>query len=340
MTMKSLSEYKCEVCGYGIFREYDYPIVWEKRFGIEQQRLGRKKILYNNSIYLIKLIINALPNLKFSWLKKLKKRAGYKNWLFRSDLKLIEKNLKIGANLFNGRKIRICENCGFGCVHPPLSEKELMDYYTATYWLVSCKILEPFENKRSEFLYSLAEKFIDFDKMNSVIEFGSASAQLSRYFKYKQPHIDISVIEPGENWQRLLSGKVNRIFNNIFEVNSAFDIFLSSHSLEHVSNFSAYFNKIIGLIDKGGYLILEVPNCIEADVIFDKANPDYCIPHTYFFTPRSFEEIAKKFKLRILLLKTFNRSYSQILQNIRVDFSSNQENVNGAWLRAVMQKEG
>ena len=93
------------------------------------------------------------------------------------------------------------------------------------------------------------------------------------------------------------------------------------------------------MVDKGGYLILEVPNCIEADVIFDKTNPDYCIPHTYFFTPRSFEEIAKKFKLRILLLKTFNRSYSQILQNIRTDFSANQENANGAWLRVVMQKE-
>jgi hypothetical protein len=93
------------------------------------------------------------------------------------------------------------------------------------------------------------------------------------------------------------------------------------------------------LISNGGFLFFEVPNSEEADIIFNKENPDYHIPHTYFFTPLSFKKLANRYGLKILAINTFNRSYSQILNNIQNGIDGTMENPKGAYLRVLLQKE-
>jgi 2-polyprenyl-3-methyl-5-hydroxy-6-metoxy-1,4-benzoquinol methylase len=146
------------------------------------------------------------------------------------------------------------------------------------------------------------------------------------------------VIEPGANWQRVLQGHVHTIFTNVDEVSGAYDLFLSSHSMEHVADIRYYMSRIAGLVSDDGYLIIEVPNSEEADVIFDRVNPDYHIPHTYFFTPTSFKKLAQRYGLQVMVLKTFNRSYTQILTNIQTGINGKMENPKGAYLRVVLKK--
>lgn len=334
------NQFTCEVClGKTILKEFDYPIGWEKRLEIEKRKLSYGRVLRNNAIYLAKIVISRMPALGLARFKALRKRAALRQWLSRSQLPVLAGNLQYGASFFQGKKIRVCQTCGFGAVFPPLNEQTLLEYYSSLYWLAVSKSLEPCENPRTTTIYKIVKEHIPFERVRNSVEFGSASAQLSRYFKQHHPHLEISVIEPAENWQRLLRGHVKLIFRNIHEATGTYDLLLSSHSLEHVPDIQEYFRGILNLCSDDSYLIFEVPNSKEADVIFDKTNGDYHIPHTYFFTPTAFKKCAERYDLELLVMKTFNRSYSQILNNIQNGINGTMENPNGAYLRVLLHKK-
>jgi len=332
------NEIECEICGCDTYKEYDYPIGWEKRFEIEKQKLAYGKILRNNAKYLAKALLSRMPKLGISRFDALRARAVYRQLIWRSQLPLIAQNLRRGASLFKDKKINVCQDCGFGALFPPLSEQTLNEYYSGTYWLSMANSLEPCENSRTVSIYDMVRDHIPFDRIGSSVELGSASAQLSRYFKQRHPQLEISMIEPGKNWHTLLHDQVKAMFTNIHEVKDKYDLFFSSHSLEHIPDIKKYFRRIVDMVSDGGYLIFEVPNSVEADVIFDKANGDYHIPHTYFFTESAFARLAERHGLQVLVMKTFNRSYSQSLNNVQNGITSTMENPDGSRLRVLLQK--
>jgi len=332
------SGYRCEVCEGKVCRVYDYPTGVEKRLDIERDRRTFRAVVRNNGVFVAKTALGLLPDWGIPKLNSLRPRIEHRQWLSRLQLPSIRRNLEYGASLFQGRRIRVCDECGFGAVFPSLSEDALTDYYARTYWLASATTLEPAENPRTITIYKLVEGYVDFERVRSCLEFGSASAQLSRYFRQRYPHLQISVVEAGANWQKLLRSHVASIYDNICDVSSGYDILLSSHSLEHVSDVRQYFQHFVDSVTEGGFLVFEVPNSAEADVIFGPVNPDYHIPHTYFFTPLSFVKLAERYNLSVLSMKTFNRSYSQILNNVQNGIDGTMENPDGAYLRVLLQK--
>ena len=113
-------------------------------------------------------------------------------------------------------------------------------------------------------------------------------------------------------------------FSHITEIHNIdlkFDLILSVHSLEHLTDF-----KIINFFKKiskpNSFLFLEVPNC-PIDEEFLKR--PYDSPHLMFFSKESFIQISKKFNLDLINLNVLGRVYiSEEGINAQISISENK----------------
>lgn len=336
----NLEQFACEACGHDSFTEFNYPINWEYRLDIEKRKRTYRKVIRNNIRYVIGSVIARLPSLPVSRYESLRERAVNRSWLSRGQISTVEKTLRKGASFFDGRTIRICLKCGLGVTYPMPDETVLDEYYRTSYWLALESRLPPADNPRTRTLYGLADSFGQLGDASRSIELGSADAALTRYFKLMRPNLNTSVIEPGKNWQTMLRDHIDSIFPNINAVSGEYDLFLSSHSLEHIPDLSKYMGQITHMLKPGALLVIEVPNSEESTVIFSDNVPDYHIPHTYFFSPDSFNYLAAKWGLQIHSIKTYNRSYSQIYSGVMNGIDGTMENPAGAYLRIILSKVG
>ncbi|BFM39391.1 methyltransferase domain-containing protein [Synechocystis sp. LKSZ1] len=69
-----------------------------------------------------------------------------------------------------------------------------------------------------------------------------------------------------------------------------YDLIYGSHSLEHVTNVTEFFNHVERLLSPSGVIYFEVPNC-HADNPQSYPNGKIHIPHTYYFTRNFFDTL-------------------------------------------------
>lgn len=81
-------------------------------------------------------------------------------------------------------------------------------------------------------------------------------------------------------------------------------LILSRHWLEHVIDLNFVFLKIKKLLQEGGLLFLEVPNC-ENPYWHYRFFPNP--PHLHFFTPKAMRLLAEKYGFQVLFLMTYGR---------------------------------
>lgn len=79
------------------------------------------------------------------------------------------------------------------------------------------------------------------------------------------------------------------------EVKERFDLIYASHSIEHVTDIRETMNRIIVLLQPGGYLFIEVPNSeyaayVEGSEGYQK--PRLHPPHTQYFTREYFPTLS------------------------------------------------
>ena len=326
----------CEICGHNDFWEYKYPLDI-KPFISRVARGSARRYFVNIAKFILRLIIKLLP---FLFSNKFKTRvvSPYKRLQSFKESRHTIKNIETGMQLFISKNILICKKCNLGTISPKIPEDKLIEHYKQDYWVAGVGEIEPFENNRTSSTYGLLSQYIDFNNLDEILEFGSASAQLSRYLKTKQPNLTCDSIDPGLVWKDALSGNLRNIYRDVKLIQGQYSLLMGSHSLEHVSDVMLYFKKFTDLIKKDGYLYFEVPNSTERDLIFGE-KPDFHFPHTYFFTQESFNEIAKKFNLEVVFNKTFSRSYSQLFNGVNKEITPIQENPNGSYLRILLKKK-
>ncbi|HLP86294.1 MAG TPA: class I SAM-dependent methyltransferase [Candidatus Paceibacterota bacterium] len=323
----------CEICGSKDFFDYRYPL--DLKPFIQRIKKGAyRRYFVNLAKFFSKIAVKIIPGI---FPDNFKKRAlgSYKRIQLSKEINSLIKNIETGMELFKDKHILICKNCGLGIVSPRISEEKLIEHYKKDYWVSGIGEIEPAENDRTIGTYELLFKNINSD-LDEILEFGSASAHLSRYFKSKQPNLIFDSVDPGLTWKEVLKDKLRNIYTDLKLVDNKYSLVMGSHSLEHVPNLEEYFNNFIKILKPGGYLYFEIPNSEEKELIFGP-KPDFHFPHTYFFTQKSFNEIANKFGLDIVFNKTFSRSYSQRFNKTDKDILPNQENPNGAYLRVLLK---
>lgn len=107
-----------------------------------------------------------------------------------------------------------------------------------------------------------------------------------------------------------MEDKLN-IQNNIYNINSKFDIITSFHVIEHIKEPLEILENLKSLLEDNGKLIIEVPNANDALLTIYKSEPfshfTYWSCHLYLYTSHTLNLLAKKAGLKVEFIKHIQR---------------------------------
>lgn len=208
-----MNKFLCEICGNDDFYEYDYPTyVTPLKRKIFLQYIRRYFI--NVAKFFIRIVSYFYPRL-FSLELRKKAFDSYKKINSFYDVYKTISKIENTTLFFRGRKIFICKKCDLGTVNPRISEEELNNYYKKDYWVANLGELEPAESNRTIITYKLLKDNINFSLLKLVLEFGSASAHISRYMKSKENKIFFDAVDSGIIWESVLKDELREVYGDI-----------------------------------------------------------------------------------------------------------------------------
>lgn len=193
---------------------------------------------------------------------------------------------------FNDRKrigFGICKKCELVLQTPTISPKEMTYYYeqTATY------INPGREGKPSslkikdvERQVSFLSDFIQDPKDNSIFQIGCSDGYTLS--KFKEKGFSVSGVDPSIESNKLAKelydiDTIIDTFENI-KLNQKFDILVMTHILEHLYNPNQVLEKCNKILNKDGYILLEVP-LFEGSKLFPIGM--LTLEHLNYFTEKS-----------------------------------------------------
>jgi SAM-dependent methyltransferase len=246
--------------------------------------------------------------------------------------------------IFKDKKIMRCPNCSLTFLHPMPSNAELTQYYCSSFWEnknaeFQLSAGSTKEKNRASYQYEFMKPFIDFSpQIKQVLEIGAGHAGISYFIHNLFPETSISILEPDESFRKAHEnlGMCKETFKDLNEIDKTYDLILSSHSLEHVSNIMEDIGIAARILRPNGYFFLEVPNANE--IYFKSYRTD--IPHTYFFNIESIQRLGEYFNLKVLDIGAFGPNKKEFLQSN--GFSIEEKNVrkaDGGNLRCLLQKQ-
>ncbi len=229
------------------------------------------------------------------------------NLKFLDEYKL---EIKQDVKFFKDLKIFHCNDCEFSFANPMPLDRDLNFFYKniyrsanrPPYWVpTNFKDLDTnlIEDKNLNYLLYLST-LIDLKKIQKIFDFGAGYGNLGFLLKRKFPNLELYCSESDEVSKDILKDRGYKNFENIHKIDTKFDLIISLHSLEHLTNLEI-FSKFNEILNKNGLIFFEVPNC---SMEYFNGRP-YDSPHLLFYSKKSFEKISKKYNFNII-----NFSYS------------------------------
>ena len=222
--------------------------------------------------------------------------------------------VKTDQKYFDNLKIYNCKNCDFSFVHPMPDENKLNYFYKNVYRSLNRphfmgldkEEIKKFylQDKNLNYLLYLTT-FLNFNNINSVFDFGAGIGDLGYLLKKNFPHLKLYCSESDEYSKKILEDRGYINYENLDHVDKKFDLIISLHSLEHLTNIETIF-KFPKLLNNNGFLFFEVPNCPTKTYYI---NRPYDCPHLLFFTEKSIEIISEKMSLRFINFSSSSYSY-------------------------------
>ncbi len=223
---------------------------------------------------------------------------------------LANKDAKSKADLI----VQICESCGLVQQRDIPSEHELRSYYSHHYRSDYKKTYVP----KSKYIYRAGiaakhrlnflrgSKNLTLRPGSSWLDIGAGGGEV--VYAARQFGFDAQGIEPNEGYSDFArqhydvvvrTSHLDQIQGEIYDIVSLF------HVLEHMPNPIAVFDKLAGLINRDGLLIIEVPNIEQADAspsnIFFKA-------HLFYFSAATLIACASRHFKPLVISNTGNLS--------------------------------
>ena len=239
--------------------------------------------------------------------------------------------IKEDKKFFNNLKIYQCEDCDFSFVNPIPSEDKLNYFYKyiyrslnrPPYWMT-----ENYEDIKKQYLedkninYLLyLTTLVDLLKIKNLYDFGSGYGDLGFLLKKKFSHLKLFCTENDNNCKRILKERGYTNLENLEDINTKFDLIITLHSLEHLSDINI-FSKFKDMLNPNGMIFFEVPNCPKE---YFKGR-GYDSPHLLFFTSKSIHKIAK-----INNMEFINFSYSSCSFDIAHKYQKETQNLYEEW---------
>ena len=211
-------------------------------------------------------------------------------------LSYLPKKLRIGLKgtlIFElNREIKFHENRYYK-ISPMIDETDIIKYYEFEYWenYLNVEKFDRFTN-RDLFHFQMIVKLTNIQiGETNFLNFGAGHGGLSHLFysfKSKVVNIDydrflFELNQDDKNWT---------CYNDLKEIrNVKFNLIYASHSLEHVLDIEYIIQNIFHLLEIGGYLFVEVPNCESNKTLNGGSDFKIHVPHTYYFTRNFFERL-------------------------------------------------
>ena len=219
---------------------------------------------------------------------------------FIDDYKFeVESDIKYLGKL----KIFGCEECNLYFADPVPDLKRLNYYYSDIYRAKGRPHNIEYnysENsyKDDKFLNYLLylSTFINFKKIKNIFDFGAGTGDLGYLIKNNFNHINLYCCENDKYSLEILNKRGYRNFKDLNQIDQKFDLIISLHSIEHLTNLDPIFT-LKNLINEKGYFFFEVPNCPFEKNFIKRA---YDAPHLIFFTKKSWEKIAALISLNLI----------------------------------------
>lgn len=206
---------------------------------------------------------------------------------------------------FKDCSIISCSKCDFGFVNP-MPKSEILDFFYKNiyrspnrppFWYtkdISEIESETISDKNLNYLLYITS-MVDFNKINSILDFGAGYGDIGYLLKKKFPHIELYSCEDDKYCEDILLKRNFKNFNRLSEINKKFDLVITLHSLEHLDNLEIFGN-FYKILNEKGSIFFEVPNCTK-DYFNGRI---YDSPHLLFFTEKSFKKIAQIYNYKIL----------------------------------------
>lgn len=240
---------------------------------------------------------------------------------FLSDYKL---EINEDHKYFKDAKVFRCEDCDFSFVDPMPSDDTLSYFYEKVYrsdgrppYLVS----ENYEDQKKHYLEDknlsyliYLTSLVDLKKIKKLYDFGGGDGDLGYALKKKFPQLQLFCTEHDSHCERILKDREYKNLKNFETISEKFDLIVCTHSLEHITNISSIFKKMNNLLNPGGYIFFEVPNCSEE---YWSGRP-YDSPHLHFYTKTSFEKLAKIHKFQFINFSFSSYSFKKDHMNQQI----------------------
>jgi len=212
-----------------------------------------------------------------------------------------------------------CSQCDVSFLLPQPSLKELQNYYPEFYWRKTKSSLAPLENfiVKKLFFSEIKEikKILQERKDKNeikLLDIGCGGGEFLNSLtdlKIKLYGIDNSenAIKIASQNNKLIIKRINIIEEPLFEF-EYFDIITLLHTLEHLSNPNKALQNIKSILNKGGFLIIQVPNI---DCLLFKITKKHWaglhIPqHLFHFSKNSLQNILSNNNFQIIKIKDFS----------------------------------
>ena len=174
--------------------------------------------------------------------------------------------IKEDIKFFNDLKIYNCEDCDFSFVSPIPSEDKLNYFYKNVYRAVGRPPYWMTENYEDLKRYHLEDKnlnyllylttLINLSKIENLYDFGGGYGDLGFLLKKKFSDLKLFCTENDDNCKKILKERGYINFENFKDINTKFDLIVTTHSLEHLTNIDI-FSKFNDILNPNGFLFLK-----------------------------------------------------------------------------------
>jgi len=194
--------------------------------------------------------------------------------------------------------IKRCHKCGYAYFDKIITSTQLREYYELAYWQSCGDIKRKYllhddsvKDIRSSGQYHFVHEFIKELGSIRMLEIGAGSAHMSRLMRSVIIGIETDVIEPSNVWAEYYNRYHIKMVSRYFPFNTSqkYNYIHSSHSLEHIYDLIEAMVSFRNLIQKGGFLFIEVPNCDQSYFRLDFGDT----PHIHFFSKKSLRMLLK-----------------------------------------------
>jgi 2-polyprenyl-3-methyl-5-hydroxy-6-metoxy-1,4-benzoquinol methylase len=207
--------------------------------------------------------------------------------------------IKEDKKYFDGAKLYQCTDCEFSFVNPMPSEKNLNYFYKNVYraanrppyWVskdYEAQKRHYLEDKNLSYLLYLTS-LIDITKIKNIFDFGGGDGDLGYALKKRFNQLKLFCLESDSHCIRILNDRGYKNYENLSDIKEKFDLIITTHSLEHLTDINSVFFKFNEILNSNGYIFFEVPNCPKE---YWNGRP-YDGPHLLFYTRKSMEKIAE-----------------------------------------------